>query len=43
MPYDEDNFIFDEGSLNDEVQLINDFIEYKFFKNIMKKNKRKIN
>ena len=42
MPYDEDNFIFDEGSLNDEVQLINDFIEYKFFKNIMIRNKRKI-
>ena len=43
MPYDEDNFNFDDGSLNDEVQMINDFIEFKFFKNIMNRNKRNIN
>ena len=41
MPYDEDNFNFDDGSLNDEVQMINDFIEFKFFKNIMTRNRKK--
>ena len=35
--YDEDNINLEDGSINDEVQMINDFIEYKFFKNIMKK------
>ena len=39
---DEDNINLDDSSLNDEVQMINDFIEFKFFKNIMNKNKRKI-
>ena len=33
----------DDKSANDEVQMINDYIEFKFFKNIMIKNKRKIN
>ena len=41
MLYDEDNFNLDDGSLNDEVQMINDFIEFKFFKNIMIRNKGK--
>ncbi len=27
--------------INDEVQMINEFIEFKFFKNIMNRNKRK--
>ena len=31
------------GDINDEVQMINDFIEFKLFKNIMNSNKRKIN
>ena len=29
-----------DGSIQDELQMINDFIEFKFFKNIMNKNKR---
>ena len=29
----------DESYIKDEVQMINDFVEYKFFKNIMNKNK----
>ena len=32
----------DEDSINDEVQMINDYIEFKFFKNIMNRNKRRI-
>ena len=43
MPYDEDNYNLDDSSLNDEVQMINDFIEFKFFKKIMNRNKRIIN
>ena len=35
-----DNFILDESHLKDEIQMINDFIEFKFFKNIMNKNKK---
>ena len=27
---------------NDEVQMINDYIEFKFFKNIMNRNKNRI-
>ena len=42
MPYVEDRFNLDDGSLSDEVQMINDFIEFKFFKNIMIRNKKKI-
>ena len=30
-------------SLEDEIQMINDFIEYKFFKDVMKKNYRNDN
>ena len=41
MPIDEDNFNLEDGSIKDEVQMINDFIEFKFFKNIMNRNKRK--
>ncbi len=41
MNNEEDNFILEQGYLKDEVQMINDFIEFKFFKNIMNKNKRK--
>ena len=43
MPIDEDNINLEDGSIKDEVQMINDFIEFKFFKNIMNRNKRKIN
>tara|TARA_S200000501_G_scaffold12065_1_gene10687 strand:- start:60 stop:428 length:369 start_codon:yes stop_codon:yes gene_type:complete len=42
MPNDEDNINLEDGSMNHEVQMINDFIEFKFFKNIMEKNNRKI-
>ena len=38
----EDNTHLDDESINDEVQMINDYIEFKFFKNIMNRNKRKI-
>ena len=41
MPIDEDNINLEDGSIKDEVQMINDFIEFKFFKNIMNRNKRK--
>ena len=30
----------DESYIKNEVQMINDFIEFKFFKNIMNKNKK---
>ena len=33
------NLYLDKSFINDEVQMINDFIEFKFFKNIMNKNK----
>ena len=39
----ENKTYLDEDSLNDEVQMINDYIEYKVFKNIMNRNKRNIN
>ena len=42
MPIDEDNINLEDGSINDEVQMINDFIEFKFFKNIMNRNKTRI-
>ena len=42
MPIDEDNINIVNGSINDEVQMINDFIEFKFFKNIMNRNRRNI-
>ena len=38
----EDNTHFDDESINDEVQMINDYIEFKFFKNIMNRNKSRI-
>ncbi len=37
----EDSLNLNNGSMKDEVQMINDFIEFKFFKNIM--NKKKFN
>ena len=37
-----DSLILDESHLKDEVQMIKDFIEFKFFKNIMNKNKKYI-
>ena len=37
----EDNINFEDDSIKDEVQMINDFIEFKFFKNIMNRKKKK--
>ena len=37
---DSDDFNLDESYKKNEVQMINDFIEFKFFKNIMNKNKK---
>ena len=42
MPIVEDNNHLDDVSIKDEVQMINDYIEFKFFKNIMNRNKSKI-
>ncbi len=39
---DEENINLDDASIKDEVQMINDFIEFKFFKNIMNRSKRNI-
>ena len=36
----EDNLNLDNSAINDEIQMINDFIEFKFFKNIMNNNKK---
>ena len=36
------NHNLNERNIRDEVQMINDFIEFKLFKNIMNKNKRNI-
>ena len=41
MPIDEDNINLEDDSIKDEVKMINDFIEFKFFKNIMNRNKNK--
>ena len=38
---DSDDLNLDERYIKNEVQMINDFIEFKFFKNIMNKNKKK--
>ena len=38
---DEDNINLEDDSIKDEVQMINDFIEFKFFKNIMNRKKKK--
>ena len=35
-----DNFNSNESYINNDVQMINDYIEFKFFKNIMMKNKK---
>ena len=37
---DSDDFNLDESYIKNEVQMINDFIEFKFFKNIMNQNKK---
>ena len=42
LPKVEDNANLDDESINDEVQMINDYIEFKFFKNIMNRKIRKI-
>ena len=39
---DSDDLNLDESYMKNEVQMINDFIEFKFFKNIMNKNKKKL-
>ena len=36
------NCNLDADYIKDEVQMINDYIEFKFFKNIMNKNKNKL-
>ena len=43
LPNEVDNINSSSSSINDEVQMINDYIEFKFFKNIMNKNKRRNN
>ena len=40
---DDDNLSLDDSSIKEEIQLINDFIEFKLFKKIMKKNKKLFN
>ena len=40
LPNEDDNINSLNSSINDEVQMINDYIEFKFFKNIMNRNKR---
>ena len=37
-----DSFNLDSDFIRDEIQMINDFIEFKFFKNIMNQNKNKL-
>ena len=37
-----DNINLDESYINDEVKMINDFIEYKLFKNIISHKKNKL-
>ena len=39
IPMVEDNNHLDDESINDEVQMINDYMEFKLFKNIMNRNK----
>ena len=38
----DDNLYSDESYIKKEIQMINDFIEFKFFKNIMNQNKKNI-
>ena len=40
---DEDNINLQKSCIKNEVQMINDFIEFKFFKKIMNRNKGEIN
>ena len=40
---DNDTLSLDASNTKDEVQMIHDYIEYKLFKNIMRKNKKNIN
>ena len=42
IPNVENKTYLDDDSINDEVQMINDYIEFKFFKDRMNRNKRKI-
>ena len=42
IPKFDDNTHLDDESRNDEVKMINDYIEFKFFKNIMNRNKSRI-
>jgi len=42
IPKFEDNTHLDDESRNDEVKMINDYIEFKFFKNMMNRNKSRI-
>ena len=42
IPNVENKTNLDDESINDEVQMINDYIEFKLFKNIMNRNIRKI-
>ena len=42
IPNVENKTNLDDDSINDEVQMINDYIEFKFFKNIMNRNKSRI-
>ena len=37
---EEDRLNFEDDYIKDEVQMINDFIEFKLFKNIMKRYKK---
>ena len=37
---EDENINLNENYFKDEVRMINDYIEYKFFKNIMNKNKK---
>ena len=38
----ENDYLIDESYIKEEVKMINDFIEFKLFKNIVNKNKYKI-
>ena len=42
IPKVEDKTLLDDESISDEVQMFKDYIEFKFFKNIMNRNKRRI-
>ena len=42
IPNVENKPTLDDESIKDEVQMINDYIEFKFFKNIMNRNKSRI-